>query len=139
MRAAWAEALNDWWENALKDWWEKAPQNQRDKVNEVIAALETPTKPKGKEWADLETWWAQLSDKEKAEASRNLMTDFRGRIGLWAPKDINEITKWDSRISVIDQFPMFKNIPRDSLSADARRLMDYNEEKGESSIIHLRV
>jgi len=41
MRAAWMEALNDWWE--------KAPQNQKDKVNDMIAELKTPTKPKGKE------------------------------------------------------------------------------------------
>ena len=123
----------------MKDWWEEAPQNQKDKVNDMIATLKTPTKPKGKEWSDLEAWWDQLSDTEKAGALRDLMTAFRGRVGMWAPKDTNEIAKWDSRISVIDRFPMFKNIPRDSLSADMRRFMDYNDERGELSIIHLRV
>jgi O-methyltransferase involved in polyketide biosynthesis len=131
MRAAWAEGL--------KDWWGKAPQNQKDKLNDMIATLKIPTKPKGREWSDLEAWWNQLSDLEKAEALRDLMIAFRGRVGTWVPKDINEITKWDDRITVIDQFPMFKNISRDSLSAEIRRLMDYNDERGESSIIHLRV
>jgi len=131
MRAAWVEAL--------KGWWEKASQNQKNKVNNMIAALETPTKPKGKEWSDIEAWWKQLSDTEKEEAVRDLMTALRGRVGTWVPNDINEIARWDSRISVIDQFPLFKNIPRDSLSAETRRFMDYNDERGDSSIIHLRV
>jgi hypothetical protein len=64
---------------------------------------------------------------------------FLGGVGMWALEDVNEITKWDSRISVIDQFPMYRNIPRDLLSVDMRRLMDYNDESGRSNIIHLRV
>ncbi|HYA61521.1 MAG TPA: hypothetical protein VED16_05515 [Candidatus Acidoferrum sp.] len=31
----------------------------------------------------------------------------------WWLKDANEMTFWDKRIKVIDQFPCFKNIPRD--------------------------
>jgi len=131
MRAAWMEGL--------KGWWEKAPQDQKDKVNDMIAALKTPIKPKGKEWPDLEAWWNQLSGTEKEEALRDLMTVFRGRVGTWVPEDISEMARWDSRISVIDQFPMFKNIPRDSLNAEIRRFMDYNDERGESRIIHLRL
>ena len=123
----------------LKGWWEKAPQDQKDKVNDMIAALKTPIKPKGKEWPDLEAWWNQLSRTEKEEALRDLMTVFRGRVGTWVPEDISEMARWDSRISVIDQFPMFKNIPRDSLNAEIRRFMDYNDERGESRIIHLRL
>jgi len=125
---------------AMKDWWEKAPQDQKD---EAITALKTPTKPKGTEWSDLEGWWNQLSDTENAEALRDLMTAFSHipseRVDMWAPKDANEITKWDSRITVIDQFPLSKNIPRDSLSADMRRLMDYFDESGGLNIFHLRV
>ncbi|MGB8310995.1 MAG: class I SAM-dependent methyltransferase, partial [Halobacteriota archaeon] len=131
MRAAWAEAL--------KDWWEKAPQDQKDKLNDMIATLKTPTKPKGKEWSDLEAWWNLLSDTEKEEAVRDLMTAFRGGVSMWALEDTNEFTKWDNRIAVLDQFPLYRNIPRDSLSADMRRLMDYSDESGGSNIIHLRV
>ena len=131
MRAALVEAL--------KDWWEKAPQDQKDKVTDMIATLKTPTKPKGKEWSDLEAWWNRLSDTEKEEAMRDLMTSFRGRVGMWALEDANEITKWDNRITVLDQFPFYRNIPRDSLSADMRRLMDYSDEIGRSRIFHLRV
>ena len=130
MRAAWVEAL--------KDWWEKAPKDKKDKLNDVIAAFKTPTKPKGKEWSDLKSWWDQLSDKEQEWVVRDFMIAFReGR--RWTLGDANEITKWDSRITVVDQFPMFKNIPRDSLSADTRRLMDYSDERGKSRIFHLRV
>ena len=60
-------------------------------------------------------------------------------LALWMPKGIHEITRWDNRITVIDEFPMFKNIPRDSLGEEMRRFMDYNDEGEESSIIHLRV
>lgn len=66
------------------------------------------------------------------------MTAFRGGVGTWVPKDVNEITRWDSRISVIDQFQLYRNIPRDSVSVGIRRFMDYNDEKGESRIIRLR-
>jgi O-methyltransferase involved in polyketide biosynthesis len=131
MRATMAEAL--------KTWWEKAPQDQRDTVYDMIATLKIPTKPKGKEWADIEAWWDQLSAKQKEGVVRDFMTAFREGVGMWALKDANEITTWDTRITVIDQFPMFKNIPRDSLSADMRRLMDYSDERGRTSIIHLRV
>ena len=123
----------------LKDWWEKVPQDQRDELNDMMATLKTPTKPKGKEWADIEVWWDQLSDEGKEGVVHGFMTSFLGGVGMWALEDVNEITKWDSRISVIDQFPMYRNIPRDLLSVDMQRLMDYNDESGRSSIIHVRV
>ena len=130
MKAAWVEGL--------KNWWEKAPKDKKDKLNDVIAALKTRTKPKGKEWAAIESWWDQLNDKEQEWLVRDFMIAFREGRRLTL-EDANEITKWDSRITVIDQFPIFKNIPRDSLSADTRRLMDYSDERGKSRIFHLRV
>jgi len=128
MRAAWMEAM--------KEWWEKAPQDQKDKA---ITALKTPTKPKGTEWADIEAWWNQHSDEEMAEAFMTAFSPIPSGGDQWALEDANEITKWDNRITVIDQFPMSKNIPRESLSADMRRFMDYSDERGEWNIFHLRV
>ena len=130
MTAAWADALKDWWTNA--------PQNQKDKVTDMIPTLKIPTKPRGKEWSDVEAWWDQLSDKEKEETLRDFMTSYREG-WRWTLDDVNKFTKWDNRITVLDQFPMFKNIPRDSLSADVRRVMDYSDERGRASIFHLRV
>jgi len=104
----------------------------------MIATLETPVNPKGKEWADIEAWWDQISDKEKGEAIVGLMMS--AREGLRSTlEDADKITKWDSRITVIDQVPTFGNVPRDSLSEDMRRFMDYSDESGRSTIIHLRV
>jgi O-methyltransferase involved in polyketide biosynthesis len=125
---------------ALKEWWDTAPQDQRDTVYDMIATLEIPTKPRGKEWVDLEAWWNQLSDKEKDEAWR----DFRifPHIGFvrWTLEDANEITKWDNRITVVDQFPMFKNISKDpSLSRAVQRFMDWSDEHSRSNIFLLRV
>ena len=128
MRAAWMEAM--------KEWWEKAPQDQKDKA---ITALKTPTKPKGTEWADIEAWWNQHSDEEMAEAFMTAFSPIPSGGDQWALEDANEITKWDNRITVIDQFPMSKNIPRESLSADMRRFMNYSDERGEWNIFHLRV
>lgn len=125
--------------DATKDWWKKAPQGQKEKLNDMIATLELPKKPKGKAWSDLEAWWNQLSEKETLEVMRGFMKSFRGGVDVWELEDAREITKWDGRITVIDQFPMFKNIPRDSLDTDMRRFMDYSDERGRGSIIHLRV
>ena len=122
--------------DAMKDWWEKAPRDQKDKM---IATLETPIKPKGKEWADIEAWWDQISDEEKGEAIVGLMMSARREVSKWTLEDASEFTKWDSRITVIDQVPTFRNVPRDSLSEDMRRFMDYSDESGRSTIIHLRV
>jgi|GEM_PF-205383 len=153
--AALMEALKDWWEKAalmealkdgreraalmeaLKDWWEKAPQDQKDKANNLIATLKIPTKPKGKEWSDIEAWWNELSAKEIEEAWHDFR-GFRRGFGMWALENLSEIAKWDNRFTVIDQFSFYKNISRDSLSADIRRLMDYSDKSGRSSIIHLQ-
>ena len=131
-RGALQTALMD----AMKDWWEKAPRDQKDKM---IATLETPVNPKGKEWADIEAWWDQISDEEKGEAIVGLMMSARREVSKWTLEDASEFTKWDSRITVIDQVPTFRNVPRDSLSEDMRRFMDYSDESGRSTIIHLRV
>ncbi|MGA3198209.1 MAG: class I SAM-dependent methyltransferase [Halobacteriota archaeon] len=37
----------------------------------------------------------------------------KGATVKWALRDANEITKWDNHITVIDQVPLFRNIPRD--------------------------
>ncbi|HXY88712.1 MAG TPA: class I SAM-dependent methyltransferase [Candidatus Acidoferrales bacterium] len=135
MRAAWMEA----WMEALKGWWEKAPQDQKDKVNDMIAALETPTKPNGKEWPDLEAWWNKLSDTEKEGLMRDYIKSSSKGVMKWALEDANDITKWDDRITVLDQFPLYRDIPRDSLSAEMRQFMDYSDRNGRFNIVHLRV
>jgi hypothetical protein len=137
------EAMRAVWMEAMKEWWEKVPADQKDKA---ITALKTPTKPKGKEWSDLEAWWNQLSDEENAEAMRDLMSSFSlipipsDRVGNWPPKDADEFTKWDSRITMIDQLSVSENIPRDLLSADMQRFMDYFDKSGRwMNIFHLQV
>jgi O-methyltransferase involved in polyketide biosynthesis len=125
--------------DAMKDWWKKAPQDQKEKLTDMIATLDLPKKPKGKTWSDLEAWWNQLSNEETMKVMRGFRTSFRSGVDGWEIEDAREITKWDGRITVIDQFPIFKNIPRDSLDTDMRRFMDYSDERGRGSIIHLRV
>jgi O-methyltransferase involved in polyketide biosynthesis len=58
----------------------------------------------------------------------------------WVLKDVYEITKWDKRITVIDQVPYFKNIPRDpAWGEEINRHMDVNDAHRIFKIVHLRV
>jgi len=121
---------------AMKDSWETAPQDEKDKL---IAMLTTSVKPKGNEWTDIEAWWHQLSDKEMEGAWHDFRILSNWGLARWVLEDANEITKWDNRITVIDQFPVFKNIPRDSLSTEMRQFMDDSGRSNLLNIIHLRI
>lgn len=111
-------------------------QNLLDKI---ISSLTTPTKPQSAEWNDFETWWNQLSAQEKGKAMSDLSAG--SPVICRSPlEDANELTKWDNRISVVDQFPFFRDIPRDpSLSRSIRQFMDYTDEKERIKIFHVRV
>ena len=134
------EELRTTWTEMLKGWWDKAPQDQKDKL---ITTLKLPIESKGKElfdFEDFEAWWNQLSAKETEEVWRDFRAFSNWRLAKWALEDANEITKWDSRIIVIDQFRLYRNIPRDpSLSIEIRQFMDYSDKSGRVNILHLRV
>jgi O-methyltransferase involved in polyketide biosynthesis len=121
---------------AFKNLWMIAPPALRE---QMIGALTTPTKPQSAEWDDFEMWWNQLGAMEKGKA----MSDFvaGSDITCKSPlEDAREIATWDDRIAVVDQFPLFRNIPRDpSLSMSVRQFMDYTDVKGRIKIFHLRV
>jgi hypothetical protein len=58
----------------------------------------------------------------------------------WALKDARTITKWDNRIEVLDQFPLFKDIPRDpAWGASVNRRMNLSDKNGFMNVVHLRV
>jgi len=124
----------------LKGWWDKAPQDQKDKL---ITSLKLPIESKGRElfdFEDFEARWNQLSAKETEEVWRDFRAFSNWHSAKWALEDANEITKWDSRIIVIDQFPLYRNIPRDpSLSIEIRQFMDYSDKNRRVNILHLRV
>jgi O-methyltransferase involved in polyketide biosynthesis len=125
--------------DTIKQWWEKAPQDQKQKLNDTIATFDLSKKPKGEARADFEAWWNQLSDKEIAKVMRGFRESSRCGAGRWDLKDAREIEKWDRRITVIEQAPLFKDFPRESLDEHMRRYVDYNDETAMSSIVHLRV
>ena len=121
----------------LKRWWQSDPQNQKDKL---LATLKTPTKPHSTEWSDLVAWWNQLGAKEKKEVRNDFRAFFHFGLRKWALDDATKITQWDKRITVKDQFPLYRNIPRDpSWSVVIRRFMDYSDKCKMSNIFHLRV
>jgi hypothetical protein len=143
----WADILSSKQRDALKaatldtirEWWKKAPQDRKRLLTDTIAALDLPTKPKGETWSDLEAWLKQLSGKETVEMMRGFMRSFRSGADAWALEDAREIEKWDRRITVIEQVPMFKGVSRDSVDANVRRYMDYSDESAMSSIVRVRV
>jgi hypothetical protein len=123
----------------LKCWWQKTLQDQKDKL---VSVLTIPDKPHNTEWIDLEAWRDQLSAKEVEETQHHFRASSRWGLGLdkWALKDVNEIAKWDNRIAVMEQSPLFKDVSRDtSWSITARRFMDFNDENRISNSYHLRV
>jgi O-methyltransferase involved in polyketide biosynthesis len=127
----------------LKCRWEAASQDQKDTLTSLF---KIPTSLHGTVWADIKAWWDLLSDKEKGGAMRDFISGLMRsprwgtRLSKWALKDANEITRWDNRITVIDQFPLFKDIPRDpSLSLAIREFMDFSDKNRTSNIFHLRV
>jgi hypothetical protein len=127
----------------LKCRWEAASQDQK---NALTSMLKISARPHSTEWVDIKAWWNHLSDEEKEGAVRDFMSGLmkspRWGVGLgkWALKDANEITRWDNRITVIDQSPLFKDIPRDpSWGIAIQRFMDFSDKNRTSNIIHLRV
>lgn len=131
------EELRAIWAETLEGWWEKAPQSQRD---ELITTLKLPIKSNERGWSDINAWWNKLSTKEIEEVWRNFRALSNWRVPKWALEDANDITTWDDRITVLDQFPMYRNIPRDpSLSIEIRKFMDFSDISARLNIIHLRV
>ncbi len=64
----------------------------------------------------------------------------KGSMTKWALKDARTITGWDNRIVVVDQFPMFKNIPREpEFPMTTKRMMDLVDKRRMQTIVHLRV
>jgi O-methyltransferase involved in polyketide biosynthesis len=133
------EAIKDAMFDTIREWWKKAPQDQRRQLTDAIATLDLPTKPTGETWSEFEAWWDQLSDEEQVKVMRDLSKSFHSGALTWALEDAHEIEKWDHRITVMEQLPLFKDIPRESLDADMQRFMDYSDERGTSCIVHLRV
>jgi len=97
------------------------PQGQRDAI---LAALVDAMKD-----------WLEKAPQEQKDTVYDTITT----LIKWTLEDANEITKWDDRITVIDQFPLFRNISRDSVSADMRQFVDYSDKSRIFNIFHLRV
>jgi O-methyltransferase involved in polyketide biosynthesis len=64
----------------------------------------------------------------------------KGSMTKWALKDARAIREWDHRITVVDQFPLFKNIPRDpAWGTSIKRWVNFVDRFGIRNIVHLRV
>lgn len=130
------DALQEEALRAFKSMWLIAPPVVRE---HLIGNLTTPTRPQGTEWEDFEIWWSGIEAEEKGKAMSDIVAG--SDITCRSPfEDAGEIAAWDKRIAVVDQFPLFRDIPRDpSLSMATRQFMDYTDEKGRMKIFHLRV
>ena len=67
-------------------------------------------------------------------------TGMKKAVARWALKDANEMITWDKRIKVIDQFPCFKNIPRDPAWGLRTKIwMDFIDKLKMYDIFHVQV
>ena len=58
----------------------------------------------------------------------------------WAVHDAKKMAQWDNRIKVIDQFPCFRNIPRNPMwSRRTKILVDFIDKLKMVNIFHLQV
>jgi O-methyltransferase involved in polyketide biosynthesis len=63
-----------------------------------------------------------------------------GSTTKWALKDTRALIKWDGRFAVVDQFPIFKNIPRSYARDNSiKRWMDFVDRFKMRNIVHLSV
>jgi O-methyltransferase involved in polyketide biosynthesis len=58
----------------------------------------------------------------------------------WTVNDANDMTQWDTRVRVIEQFPYFRGIPRDPVWGEEIKIwMDFMDEIKISNIFHVSV
>ena len=63
-----------------------------------------------------------------------------GSATKWALKDARTIIGWDNRIVLLDQFPVFRGIPRaPSWSVSTKLWMNFVDSRKMRNIVHLRV
>ena len=63
-----------------------------------------------------------------------------GSTTKWALKDARTITGWDNRLVLLDQFPLFRDIPREpAWSASTKLWMNFIDSQKITNIVHLRV
>ncbi len=103
--------------------------------------------------SDLRSFFSSLADRlpgaEIVFNTQSRLAKLRSNWGMrrmgmqttkWSLMDARTITKWDDRIKVLDQFPLFKDIPRDpAWGRSATRWMSLSDRNGMMSIVHLRV
>ncbi len=64
----------------------------------------------------------------------------KGSTTKWALKDARKIAGWDKRINVLDQFPLFKDVPRDpAWGTSLTRWMNFVDRHRIRNIVHLQL
>jgi O-methyltransferase involved in polyketide biosynthesis len=89
----------------------------------------------------VEMVFTAYSQQEVSLINRSLQ-----RVGMmsaamkWALEDVNDLTRWDDRITVVDEFSFFKDIPYDPAWGEEmmRKIRAIDEHK-RMRIVHIRV
>ncbi len=88
---------------------------------------------------DTQPWFASRQGKRLANQELENM-GIQGSPVKWALRDARTITRWDNRIVVMDQFPLFTGIPRDPAYGESlTQWMDAVDEHTMSIVVHLHV
>ena len=57
----------------------------------------------------------------------------------WALGSAKKLTAWDTRIEIVDEWPLFSRVPRDPLwKKKTIRFMDFSDRFRMQSMVHLR-
>ena len=103
--------------------------------------------------SDIKSFFSSLADglpgAEIVFNTQSRLAKLRSNWGLqrlrmtatkWALKDARTITKWDNRIKILDQFPLFKDVPRDpAWGRSVERWMNFSDRNRMMNVVHLQV
>jgi O-methyltransferase involved in polyketide biosynthesis len=85
--------------------------------------------------------FSAYSRREVSRINRSLRRVGMTRSAMkWALEDANDLTRWDDRITVVDQFSYFRGIPHDpAWDKETRRRIHAIDEQKLMSIVHVRM
>ncbi len=87
---------------------------------------------------DTQPWFASRQGKRIANQAMQEM-GMGGAPVKWALREARTITRWDNRVVVVDELPLFKDVPRKSVwGTSINEWMDTVDSHGMSKIVHLR-
>lgn len=108
------------------------------RIRKFLSSL-ADTFPRAELIFDTQPWFASREGKRIANLEMEKM-GLKGAPVKFALRDARTVTRWDNRIIVVDQVPLFRNIPREpAWGSSMNEWMDTVDKNSMSKLVHLRV